>query len=166
MNFLEDDERLETARLRLELAAPDDSAVAAPWLAAALKPEWRSADLKHWLDSGKAVAIRDRGQELMGLAIVVLDRPVEHGATILFLVVEPERRYRGLGGEAAIAIDRRLRQRGYRQVFAPVPDTRGLAVYFWLRLGFRPLLRQDALWPLFGLGAEQPTGIWMLCDRD
>jgi hypothetical protein len=46
-----------------------------------------------------------------------------------------------------------------------VPDGRGLAVYFWLRLGFRPLLLPESPGPLIGLSSEPVRGIWMLRDR-
>jgi len=74
-------------------------------------------------------------------------------------------RYRGLGGEAALAIERRLRDGlAVERVYAPVPETRGLAVYFWLRLGYRPLLPSRApAPPRFATGAG---GIWLLRDSD
>jgi ribosomal protein S18 acetylase RimI-like enzyme len=164
--FLADAGVIETPRLRLEIATLAHFEDCAAWIEAALKPEWTLSDLAGWLDSGNTVAVLDRDGALAGLAAVALHRPVYGAAVIPFLAIQPERRYRGLGGEAALAIERRLRRNGYDSVFACVPDTRGLAVYFWLRLGFRPLLRADAPWPLMSLGEVAPAGIWMLRDRD
>jgi hypothetical protein len=71
-----------------------------------------------------------------------------------------------LGGEAGLALERHLRHKlGVERVYAPVPDGRGLAVYFWLRLGFRPLTRSEAPWPLVGLGDESGRGIWMVSEN-
>jgi hypothetical protein len=87
-------------------------------------------------------------------------------ACIPFLGIEPARRFRGLGGEAGLALERHLRLRsGVRRVLAPVPDGRGLAVYFWLRLGFRPLTTSEAPWPLVGLSPTKVAGIWMASEE-
>jgi len=45
-----------------------------------------------------------------------------------------------------------------------VLDGRGLAVYFWLRLGYRPLTTAQAPWPLAGLSNEPRRGLWMVRD--
>lgn len=157
---------IETPRLRLEIATRAHLESQATWVETALKPEWTVADLGVWVDSGNALVIQDLGGPVAGLATVALDRPLAGAAVIPFLTIQPERRYRGLGGEAAIAIERRLRRQGFERVFACVPDTRGLAVYFWLRLGFRPLVRADAPWVLMSLDEISPSGIWMVRDRD
>jgi ribosomal protein S18 acetylase RimI-like enzyme len=65
-------------------------------------------------------------------------------AEVIFLTVEPVRRRRGLGGRVVLALERRLRDRA-REVRACVPARTGIAFYFWLRLGYRPLPR--AAWP-------------------
>jgi hypothetical protein len=79
--------------------------------------------------------------------------------------IDPTRRYRGLGGEAALALERHLRKRfDIEKVYAPIPDWRGLAVYFWLRQGYRPVTFAEAPWPLTGLLIEPRPGIWMLRD--
>jgi hypothetical protein len=49
-------------------------------------------------------------------------------------------------------------------VYAPVPDGRGLAVYFWLRLWFRPLRSAESPGPVIGLVGETRAGMWMLRD--
>jgi hypothetical protein len=104
--------------------------------------------------------------EAMGLALVRLDSPSSGDATIVFLGMQPERRYRGLGGEAGLAVERLVRERtGVGRVYAGVPEGRGLAVYFWLRLGFRPLSIGEAPGAPLGLTSESKPGIWMLSDR-
>jgi hypothetical protein len=79
-----------------------------------------------------------------------------------FLAIDPARRFRGLGGEAGMALDAHLRGHGFEKVYAPVPDGRGLAVYFWLRLGFRPLLPGEPPGTVVGLAGEEMRGIWMV----
>jgi hypothetical protein len=82
---------------------------------------------------------------------------------VALLTIAPQRRFVGLGGEAALALEREIRARwGTERVYSPVPDGRGLAVYFWLRQGYRPLQTPEAPWPLAGLGDEARPGIWML----
>ena len=136
------------------------------WLEKALEPEWRQADLTRQVDAGNCLVFEDEGQELIGAAVVMRDEPGDGYASIPFIAVWPSRRFRGLGGEAALAIERWLRRGGFKRVLAPVPDVRGLAVYFWLRLGYRALLREEANWPLLSLNDVQPAGIWMARDGD
>jgi hypothetical protein len=47
-------------------------------------------------------------------------------------------------------------------VYAGIPEGRGLAVYFWLRLGYRPISSAEAPDAPLGLGAESRPGIWMV----
>ena len=178
------DESIEALRLRLSRL--DKIALAEmPWLAAALGPEWEIDDLTHWVENGTAVSLWGRaphpsplpgGEGIggsapvggesngpIGVAVAVLGAPAADAASVPFIAIEPGRRFRGLGGEAALALERYLRERfGVERVYAPVPDGRGLAVYFWLRLGYRPLLQTEAPWPLVGLTAESKPGIWMV----
>ena len=53
---------------------------------------------------------------------------------------------------------------GSERVYAPVPEGRGLAVYFWLRLGFRPLSRAESPKSPLGLTGDSKPGIWMVRD--
>lgn len=139
----------------------------APWLQATLTPDWQTADLECAVSAGAGVLVSDAANEPIGLAIALLDLPQPGTATVPFLTIAPERRFRGLGGEAALALERHLRRKfGVTRVFAPVPDGRGLAVYFWLRLGFRPLLQTEAPWPLVGLTSEARPGIWLARDEE
>jgi GNAT superfamily N-acetyltransferase len=133
------------------------------WLDGALAPEWTLVDLEAAVAAGNGVLISDSEGAAIGLAVVLKDLPAAGSATVPFLAVDPDRRFRGLGGEAALALDGHLRSQGFEKVYAPVPDGRGLAVYFWLRLGFRPLTMPDSPGPLVGLSSA-PQGIWMLRD--
>jgi hypothetical protein len=132
------------------------------WLPAALAPEWTIDDLEAALKSALGVLISDVGGEALGLALVQTDVPSAGCASVPLIAIEPSRRFRGLGGEAGIALDAELRAAGYEKVYAPVPGGRGLAVYFWLRLGFRPLRLAESPGELIGLTGETRAGIWML----
>jgi GNAT superfamily N-acetyltransferase len=157
-------EVIETSRLRLSALEPEALAVMASWLEAALAPDWSPKDLETMVADGNGVLISDTKGSAIGLAIVLPDEPTIGYAAVPFLSIEPGRRFQGLGGEAGLALDRWLRGKGYGSVYAPVPDGRGLAVYFWLRLGFRPLTSPQWPRPLIGLSQEPVRGIWMLRD--
>jgi GNAT superfamily N-acetyltransferase len=137
-----------------------------PWLEAALAPEWLLEDLLAALKDHEGILISDAGGAPIGMAAVFRDWPAEHDATIAFLTIDPARRFRGLGGEAGIELERHLRTLGYERVYAPVPEGRGLAVYFWLRLGFRPLNRGESPKAPLGLTSDSKPGIWMLRDGE
>jgi hypothetical protein len=151
---------------RVQLSASDAGHLRAmSWLEQALAPEWTRDEVQACVDAGRGVLISDSAGLPMGLAVVLLDTPIKGGASIPFLGIDPARRFRGLGGEAGLAIEQHLRRRLHLERFyAPVPDGRGLAVYFWLRLGYRPLLLPDDSLPLAGLSAEPVRGIWMARD--
>jgi GNAT superfamily N-acetyltransferase len=152
------DEVVATRRLRLRaIAAPD---LAAAWLAAALAPDWQIADVEPRLDS--AVAAEDGGGGFVGLAVALPGRPRPDAATFALVTVDPARRYAGLGAELVMAVETLLRERcQVVESLVPVPAGRGLAVYFWLRLGYRPLTMSEAPGPVSGLTDAPYDGIWM-----
>ena len=61
------------------------------------------------------------------------------GPWITRLEVAPEYRRYGAGSEAAWLLAEALRARGVGRIRAWAPPDVGLAVYFWSRMGFRPL---------------------------
>jgi GNAT superfamily N-acetyltransferase len=136
------------------------------WLAAALAPESTAEELRVLVAGGDGVLIRDNGGESIGLALAMLGTPGAGDATVPFLAIDPARRFRGLGGEAGLVLEEHLRRRhSVERVYAPVPDGRGLAVYFWLRLGYRPLTLAESPGPLVGLSGKPVKGIWHVRDR-
>jgi hypothetical protein len=46
---------------------------------------------------------------------------------------------------AAALIEGELCATGASRVYAPAPEVHGIAMYFWIRLGYRPLMRGE--WP-------------------
>lgn len=160
------DQVVATPRLRLSPLLSDSIDAMASWLEAALAPDWRLEDLTDWVEADAAALISDASGAPLGAAVAVLDRPYGRSASVPFVSIEPARRFRGLGGAAALALERHLRLRfGVEKVYAPVPDGRGLAVYFWLRLGYRPLIAAEAPGGLVGLTSELRPGIWLVRER-
>ncbi len=159
-------ESLASGRIRLSSLTPEAFEAMSGWLEAAVAPEWRLEDLKGSLEAHERVLVSDGDGVAIGMAVVLAHQPSQDAATVPFLGIDPERRFRGLGGEAGLALEQRLRQKlGVTKVYAPVPEGRGLAVYFWLRLGFRPLSAADSPGPLMGLTDDSKPGIWMLRDE-
>ena len=69
--------------------------------------------------------------------------PQPHSAQVDFLAVAPEQRRLGIGGRMALGVERRLKRKAER-LYTLVPASIGLALYFWLRLGYRPLTRKES----------------------
>jgi GNAT superfamily N-acetyltransferase len=156
-------EGVYTDRLRLRAArTPDVEAM--PWLAAAVSPEWSLDDLLAHVEADEAIAMEKEGRAV-GIAVALPDAPAAGLAAVPLVAIDPAERFRGLGGEAALAVERRISERwGARRVLAAIPEGRGLAVYFWLRLGYAPLTSTRAPWPLSGLNGKPVPGIWMARD--
>jgi hypothetical protein len=52
---------------------------------------------------------------------------------------------RGAGMIAAALVEKEMLGLGVQEVFAPAAELHGISMYFWVRLGYAPLLRPD--WP-------------------
>lgn len=164
MPLLTAGEAVEAGRVRLATLS-DDAIGAMAWLESALTPEWSVEDLHAARNASEAVLIAGADGEPIGLAVLRAEYPGAADAAITFLAMQPERRFRGLGGEAGLAVEGLARERlGVHRVFVGVPEGRGLAVYFWLRLGFRPLSAVESPDARLGLGPESLPGIWMVRD--
>lgn len=96
---------------------------------------------------GRIVILRRDSRETVGSVEVEPEGPVLFARA---LCIEEELRGYGLGSEAAHLIRRAAESAGFAALRAWAPPDRGLAVYFWFRMGLRPL---------HGEGPE--GGIWM-----
>lgn len=68
------------------------------------------------------------------------------GSAIIELVATPLAQARcGTGIGAAVLVEDELRASGAGVAYAPAPAVHGIAMYFWIRLGYRPLMRGQ--WP-------------------
>jgi GNAT superfamily N-acetyltransferase len=73
----------------------------------------------------------------------------DDGMFVRSLCVEAEYRGYGAGSEAALLFNEACQAAGVKTVRTWAPPDRGLAVYFWIRMGYHPL------------GGEGPEGgIW------
>lgn len=95
--------------------------------------------------------------EAAGLLDFGLPETAEGWLTIAFLAVAKERRGRGLGGEAVLLLEEEAQQRGWAHRFrARIVPQNGLAIYFWLRLGYHALLSGQHPW--------DKEVVWMIRD--
>jgi ribosomal protein S18 acetylase RimI-like enzyme len=85
-----------------------------------------------------------------------LHAPKRNAAHVKLLAVAPDKRRLGIGVRAALALEKRLAKPAAR-IYVAVPARLGLALYFWLRLGYRPLTQRD--WP--EAPADAPS-TWMV----
>lgn len=141
----------------LRPAAPRDAAWLDTWLPAVLASVGHEAfDVQAWLRASPRgrgrIIVRDDAD--VGMLAYRVDAPVRAAALFEIVATPPERARRGSGMAAAALAERELRAAGVLTVYAPAPATHGIDVYFWLRLGYRPLLRGD--WP-----CERPGVAWL-----
>jgi hypothetical protein len=95
--------------------------------------------------------------EHVGLIVVSAGRP-SRGHAVIELVATPQSLARhGLGQRGAALVEDELRSGGVLRVYAPAPAVHGIAMYFWIRLGYRPLLREQ--WP-----CDRPGVAWLARD--
>lgn len=95
-----------------------------------------------------------RAGEVVGSATV---EPDGGRLTIESLCIEVPHRGRGAGSSAARALIRAAREAGFATLRAWAPPDRGLAVYFWFRMGLHPLAGpgpDDGIWLERSLDAE------------
>jgi len=92
-----------------------------------------------------------------GIVICSLDTPRVSAAIVEIIATTPEAARRGSGMAAAAAIERELQAVGVRTIYAPAPAIHGIDVYFWIRLGYHPILRGG--WP-----CSRPGVAWLSRD--
>jgi hypothetical protein len=87
----------------------------------------------------------ERDRTPAGLLVYRLHSPRRDAAIIELVAVAPDLARKGSGMAAAALIEAELRASGAGTVYAPAPDAHGIDVYFWIRLGYRPLPSSE--WP-------------------
>ncbi len=136
------------------------------WLtvvAASVGYETEGASPGEWLRKRSArerrvrVDIVERDGRAAGVAVYRTRAPRRDAAIIELVATPPSEARRGTGMAAAALVEELLRADGARTVYAPAPAMHGIDVYFWIRLGYRPLPR--AAWPCAVDGVA-----WMRCD--
>lgn len=83
-----------------------------------------------------AVTVR-RLADLATVGAIALEREAGVLTVRSLCIAGPHRSY-GAGSEAAWLLVRAAREAGYGGLRAWAPPSRGLAAYFWIRMGFRP----------------------------
>ncbi len=103
--------------------------------------------------------IIERDNEPVGIIICSLHAPRPGAAIIEIVATKRDAARRGSGMAAAAAIEDELRTAGLTTIFAPAPAVHGIDVYFWIRLGYRPIARN--MWPCETAGVA-----WLQRDLD
>lgn len=121
----------EGARVRLRPLRAGDATLIEP-----LRAEARRSG-----GGGDTLVITRTGEDSpIGVLDYRIDDPAGRSATIVWVALAEEARRWGLGVDAVLQFEeaavRRWRVRGFR---TRVDARQGLALYFWLRLGYHPL---------------------------
>lgn len=157
------------ARVALRPFAPEDAALVEPWLAEA----WAAVDggraragaslslaglrrliAERWPGAEFAAIAGREGAPLGFIAWRSAPATAASGIAILAIAVDAARRNLGLGGEAVQALEGLWPGARY---LAAIPRGNGLAVYFWLRTGYRPVRAADDT-----ARARDPENLWMV----
>lgn len=145
--------------MKLRRIRKSDVPVLAEWLPAVSSQigcdRWAAPDTIRDAVGQDGIFAIDEGGPL-GVLSLELDAPEKASASIRMLAVEPARRRLGFGGRAALALERRLRK-SVRRIYVLVPARIGLALYFWLRLGYQPLTHEQ-----FAPPPQSGPALWMV----
>jgi hypothetical protein len=93
----------------------------------------------------------DDGPDPVGLFVVAMDNPEAGWATVDLLVIARQEE-RDVAAWSVAMLEAYV-QGETRQIRAAVPLDVGLALYFWLRLGYRPIVSGRGLWMMRELEA-------------
>ena len=75
-SLLQPGETIETQRLLLRTATPEDVAALGDWLSpSALSPDWQLEDLQATLPFAQSILISDKAGEALGLIVLLSDLP-------------------------------------------------------------------------------------------
>ena len=143
--------------MRLHTVRRSDVERLAAWLPAVAEeaqcPRWTPPDALHEAIGGLHVLTNDDRSAFIAFQTAA---PEADAAQVDFLAVVPGQRRLGIGASMALGVERRLKSKAER-LYALVPASIGLALYFWLRLGYRPLARKDSP-PM----PSSNTSVWMV----
>lgn len=147
--------------MRLRPIRRGDVAALSTWLPHAAA----QIDCDRWSEAGALDAAIAQQHVLVGdedgasaLLEYATDAPERGAAQVRFMAVAPDCRRLGIGGRTALALERRL-TRSMSKIYVRMPERLGLALYFWLRVGYRPLTQRD--WPVAPDGA---IATWIVRD--
>jgi hypothetical protein len=106
-----------------------------------------SAALRRRLRAEKKLRARviERDREAAGLVVYKLNSPTLGSAWFELVATPVEHSRKGAGMTAAALAEGEMIEGGARTIYAPSTAAHGISVYFWIRLGYAPLLRTE--WP-------------------
>lgn len=107
-------------------------------------------------DPARTTRIIERDATTAGILIYRIRKPT-HDAVIELIATPASEARRGAGMAAAAIVEDELRTAGATRAYAPAPELHGIAMYFWIRLGYRPLMRPE--WP-----CEREGVAWLARD--
>ena len=133
--------------VRLRGYRRSDAAWATGWAAAVLRSSGVDAECVARLlaDPDRQVHVIEQDAQRAGIVAMHAHQDDATAAIIDFVATPAEFARRGLGMRAAALLEASLARRRVHTVYAPAPETHGIAVYFWIRLGYRPLPSSE--WP-------------------
>jgi hypothetical protein len=132
-----------------------DAQAIARWYDKAIVLAGSFAPLSDLFDStgcGQTLVLVEEGADEPVGAMVVIVHDSEPGWATVNLLAVADQEQRDLAAQAVGVLETRLRgEAGH--IRAAVPLDVGLALYFWLRLGYRPTVSGEGLWVVRDLDA-------------
>ena len=145
--------------MELRTLAAADVAALAGWLPAAARQagcdRWSDAEALREAIGSRQVLIASK-HDAQSFIDYQMGAPARDAAHVRFLAVPSGQRRVGTGHQSALALEQRL-PASIKRVYVSVPARLGLALYFWLRLGYRPLTQRE--WPA---PPDDPPSVWMV----
>ena len=152
---------------RASIAPFDRDAVEADWIdeaGQAIAGRATPCLLQDRLDDGdRGWWIRGDGDIVGALCgkIVSLAGPAASKALLwTWLAIDAKWRAYGYGGAAVLLFEQAAQQAGATVALAPLPADNGVALYFWLRLGYTPVREVDVDHDDVPTGVS-PDALWM-----
>lgn len=96
-------------------------------------------------ERGLRVSVIERDGERVGLVAYTLNAPKRASARFDLVATPAEHARKGAGMIAAALVEDEMRASGVRLAYAPAAAMHGISMYFWIRLGYAPLLKTE--WP-------------------
>ena len=97
---------------------------------------------------------------LCGKVVELVDSEASRALVWTWLAVDARWRAYGYGGASVSLLEEAARSVGARIALAPLPPDNGVALYFWLRLGYTPV-RVVAIGPNDIPAGLAPDALWM-----
>lgn len=93
------------------------------------------------------LAIEAHGGEIIGLLDYRLHEPAQNWQTIVYIGMATGRRGFGYGSEAVRALEAwAVKSHKITSFMAEIAPQNGLALYFWLRVGYHPAAQEETGW--------------------